>query len=378
MHLFLTITGLTMVVTAWSQPAGSTDYFAEGKKAKTDKNFTLAVENFKKATAQKPTDGEAWYELGYCYNELAKYADAIPALKNAKTYWKDKAQVFYESGYANDFLNKSDDAIGDYKKCLELNENFSGAYRQLGNIYYDIDKDYKTALEHYNHYVDFSLESEISSKTWYKKGYCENEMAQYEDAVMSLKKSVALDNKYASAYDELGFACYKLSHADDAIEAYTASKQLNSASSAPFSGLGDIYRFLKKDNDQAFTNYKKGVELNAKSQNCNYGVGWCYNEKANYEAAIPYLKKAIELNSKYAAAFTELGYAYYALKRYDEALVELVKSAGLFNGSAANYYIGLCYVGKNQKIDAQQIYKKLVDLNSPDADKLLKKINAMQ
>jgi tetratricopeptide (TPR) repeat protein len=377
MRLFLTLLGLTVTAIAWSQPSEAIDYFAEGKKAQTDKNYTLAVENFKKATAQKPTDGEAWYELGWCYNELLKYTEAISALKNAKTYLKDQPKVFYESGYANDFGGKIDDAVQDYKKCIELNENYSGAYRQLANIYFDIDKDYETALKYYNQYINFSLESDISVQTWYRKGYCENESGQYEDAIIWLKKAVELDNKYAAAYDELGFAYYKLNRADEAIEAYTNSKQLNSASSASSSGLGDVYRFLKKDNDAAFTNYKKGVEINPKSQNCNYGTGWYYNEKANYLAAIPYLQKAIELNNKYAAAFTELGYAYYALKRYDEALVELGKSVALFNASAPNYYIGLCYVAQNKKIDAQQIYKKLVELNSPDADNLLKKINAM-
>jgi tetratricopeptide (TPR) repeat protein len=203
-------------------------------------------------------------------------------------------------------------------------------------------------------------------------------LGNYEDAIIYLKKSIALDNKYAAAYDELGFAYYKLNRADEAIEAYTTSKQLDPASSTSSSGLGDIYRLLKKDIGQAFTNYKKGVELNANSQNCNYGVGWCSNEKADYKAAIPYLKKAVELNNKYAAAYTELGYAYYALKRYDEALVELGKSVALTDASAPNYYMGLCYIGKNKKIEAQQIYKKLVELNSPDAENLLKKINAMQ
>jgi tetratricopeptide (TPR) repeat protein len=377
MRLLLTVSAVAMITTAWSQQTASTDYFAEGKKAKTDKNFELALENFKKATVQKPTDGEAWYELGYCYNELEKYADAIPVLKNAKVYWKNQAKVFYESGYANDYGGKTDDAIQDYKKCIELDENFSGAYRQLGNIYFDIDKDYKTALEYYNQYIDYSVVTDISSKTWHRKGYCENEMGNYEDAIMNLKKSIALDSKYAAAYDELGFAYYKLNRADEAIEAYTTSKQLDPASSTSSSGLGDIYRFLKKDIDQAFSNYKKGAELNAKSQNCNYGMGWCYNEKADYKAAIPYLKKAVELNNKYAAAYTELGYAYYALKKYDEALVELGKSVALFDASAPDYYMGLCYIGKNQKIEAQQIYKKLVELNSPDAENLLKKINAM-
>jgi tetratricopeptide (TPR) repeat protein len=274
MRLFITILAMASLFTGWTQPAGSPDYFAEGKKAKTEKNYSLAIENFKKATAQKPDDGEAWYEMGWCYNELAKYADAIKSLENAKTYWKNQAKVYYESGYAYDFAGLIDKAVSDYLECIQLFSSYSGAYRQLANIYFDVDKDYKNALKYYSQYIDYSLESEISSKTWYKKGFSEMEMDQYEDAIISLKKSVALDTKYAYAYNELG-------------------------------------------------------------------------------------------------------YAYYILKKYDEALMELDKSIKIAESSVPYYYCGLCYIAKNQKTKAQDAYKKLTDLNSPDAATLLTKINAM-
>ncbi|MEI9943677.1 MAG: tetratricopeptide repeat protein [Chitinophagaceae bacterium] len=272
MRSILTIIALASITNGWSQ--ATIDYFAEGRKAKEAKNFALAIENFKKATAQKQTDGEAWYELGWCYNELTKYTDAAAALKSAKLYWKDP-KVFYESGYANDYANNITDAMADYKKCLEMSPSYSAAYRELANIYFDVDKNYETALEYYNNYINYSLESEISSKTWYRKGYCENEDEEYEDAIISLKKSIQLDDKYG-----------------------------------------------------------------------------------------PSLK--------------ELGYAYYGLSNYDDALIELNKSLQYEQSNAAYYYCGLCYVAKKQKTKAQEIYKKLVEIKSVDADKLLAKINAMQ
>ncbi len=376
MRLTLTLFAIIVATSSWAQPSG-TDYFAEGKKAKAANNYALAIENFKKATEQKPSYAEAWYELGWCYNEEKKYNDAINALKNAKRLSPDEAKVFYESGYANDFGEKYEDAIADYKRCIELDSDYGAAYRQLANIYFDLDKDYANALQYYLQYIDRSAEKDISSKTWYKKGYSEIEAAQYDDAIASLKKSAALDPKYAPAYDEIGFAYYKLSQPDEAISAYTSSMRIDAKSSTPYSGTGDVFRYLKQNPEEAFNYYKKGVEINPKSQNCNFGVGWCYNDKSNYEAAIPYLKKTIEINPKYAAAFTELGYAYYGLKRYDEALMELNKSVKLNEGGVAYYYIGLCYIAKNQKEKAKEIHQKLVALNSKDAPNLLAKINAM-
>ena len=375
MRFFLTIIGLSVITSVWSQ-AVTTDYFADGMKAIEGKNYTQAIEYFKKATEQKPQYGEAWYELGWCYNEQAKYEDAINALQHAKTWWKD-AKVYYESGYANDFGGKTADAIADYKKCIELNETYAGAYRQLANVYFDVSKDYKTALSYYVRYVKYGTEKDITAKTWYKKGYCEIEVSQYDEALISLQRAIAIDNKYAAAHDELGYVYYKQGKADEAIAAYNNSRQLDSNSSAACSGLGDVYRYLKKNADEALNWYKKGVRLNPKSQNCNYGTGWCYNEKGKYRDAIPYLKKTIEINSQYTAAYTELGYAYYALKRYDEALTELDNSLKLAETAVCYYYKGLCYVAKNQRLDAQDMYKKLVALKSPDAANLLKRIDTM-
>ncbi|MBL7741748.1 MAG: tetratricopeptide repeat protein [Chitinophagaceae bacterium] len=377
MRSLLTLAGWILITSAYSQATANPDHFANGLKAIEAKNYTQAAEHFKKAAELKPQHGEAWYELGWCYNELARYEDAIKALKNAKIWWKDQAKVYYESGYANDYGGKTDDAIKDYNRCIELSKNYSGAYRQLGNIYFDIDKNYKKALEYYNQYINYSLEKDVTAKTWYKKGYSEIEGNQFEDALTSLKKAVVADDKYAAAYDEMGYAYYKLGKAEDAIVAYTASHQLNPKSSAACNGLGDIYRYLKKNTDEALIWYKKGVEVNPKSQNCQYGAGWCHNEKGRYAEAIPYLKKAIELNDKYTVAYTELGYAYYALKRYDEALAELDKSVRSAETAVAHYYKGLCYIGKKQKEEAQKMYQRLVELKSPDAANLLNKINAM-
>lgn len=260
MRFFLIILVFTCIANAWSQP-GNMDYFAEGKKAKDAKNYTLAAEHFKKATDQKPTDGEAWYQLGWCYNELAKYEDAVKVLKNAKTYLSDQAKVFYESGFANDYANKTDDAVADYKKCLELNPSYSTAYRDLANIYFNVDKDYETALDYYNDYINYSLESEVGSKTWYKKGYCENEAAEYEDALISLKKSVALDAKYGPAFKEFGYAYYGLKKYDDALVELNKSLQLEESSTAYYyCGLCYIATNQKT---KALEMHKKLVDLNS-------------------------------------------------------------------------------------------------------------------
>ena len=260
-------------ITSYTQPA--TDFYTEGMAAKSAEKYELALSHFKKATEQKPANGEAWYELGWCHNELKQFDDALAALNKAKIYLKNSPKVFYESGYTNDYLDKTDEAMKDYKKCIELDPTFAAAYKDIANIYFDVEKNFKQALDNYKALARYAEEKQIDSKIWYRKGYCENDLELYDEALVSLTKSVTLDSTYGPAVKELGFA-------------------------------------------------------------------------------------------------------YYGIKKYNEALPYLQKSLKLEESNAAYYYIGLCYIALKQKNKAQEIYNKLVEVKSPDAQYFLELLNAMK
>lgn len=236
-----------------------TDFYAEGMAAKSAEKYELALANFKKATEQKPANGDAWYELGWCHNELQQFEDALVALNKAKTYLKNSPKVFYESGYANDYLDKTEDALKDFKKCIELDPSFAPAYRDMANIYFDIEKDYKLALENYNATVKNANEEQIGSKIWYRKGYCENDLELYDDALESLKKSVALDSAYGPAVKELGFAYYGIKKYNEALLYLQKSLKLEE-SNAAYYYTGLCYIALKQKN-KASEIYNKLVEV---------------------------------------------------------------------------------------------------------------------
>lgn len=241
-----------------SAQAGN-DSYAEGLAAKKAQKYELALSHFKKATAQNPTNGEAWYELGWCYNELEQFEDALNALSKAKTQLKNSPKVYYESGYANDYLDRIDDALKDFKKCIELDPTYIHAYEDMANIYFDVEKDFKQALQYYNGAIKYSDEDRINSKIWYRKGYCENDLELYKDAMESLKKSVALDSTYGPAIKELGFAYYGMKQYNEALPYLQKSLKLEESSAAYFY-IGLCYIALKEKN-KAQEIYNKLVEV---------------------------------------------------------------------------------------------------------------------
>ncbi|MBX9784811.1 MAG: tetratricopeptide repeat protein [Chitinophagaceae bacterium] len=123
----------------------------------------------------------------------------------------------------------------------------------------------------------------------------------------------------------------------------------------------------------------KLLELKPDHSKALNDIGWCYNETAQFAKAVPHLQKAIALDSTDASAFGEIGYSYYSLQQYDLS-VEHLNKANQFKPKTETtvYYLGLCYVKKNNKAEAVKKYNELSLMNSSYAGKLLEEIKEMK
>jgi tetratricopeptide (TPR) repeat protein len=344
------------------------EWFDKGTSLKKDQKYTDAVAAFKKAVALQTSYGEAWHQLGWCYNELGQYDDALNALKKEEVNnQKDKASTNFEMGYAYEGLKKYDDALTRFNSAINLDGEYGLAYKERGNCYYK-KKDYEKALADYNKYT--SLAEDIEDATfYYNKGWSENELGKYSDAVESLKSCVEIDDTYSDAFSELGYAYYELNMNDESIANYRKAMNLDNESDYhPILGIADVYYDNLKNYDSAIVYFEKGVRLQKNNKSAYYKLGWCYNDRENYNQAIYPLQQALSLDPDYDQAKTELGYAYYKLNRYDDAL-------GIFRqimskdskDELSRYYAGFCYYQKNDQVSLQQMITELTNLNTTNS-----------
>ena len=77
--------------------------------------------------------------------------------------------------------------------------------------------------------------------------------------------------------------------------------------------------FEAKEYDDALELYLKAVQLRPIAS-AFYHIGWIYNDKEDYDHAIPPLQQSVRLNPNDSVALNELGLSYRSLKRYSEAL----------------------------------------------------------
>jgi tetratricopeptide (TPR) repeat protein len=350
------------------------DWYDKGTALKKDKKYTEAITAFKKAVSLASSYSEALHQLGWCYNEKGMYNEAIDVLKKESIAGAvDKAENYFEMGYAYGQLLKYDEAISYFTKAIGEDDKYALAYKERGTMYYK-NKEYSKVLADFNLY-ETNVEGEIEDADYYfHKGWVLNDDEKYSDAVTALKKSVELDNTYATACAELGFAYYKLQLNDDAISSYRMATAADVNDAQGVLGIGDVFYYNLKNNDSAMVYYKKGTLAKTNKKKACYKLGWLYNETEKYADAIAPLKDAILQDADYLNARNELGYAYYKLDKTDEALAQFGVVMKQDNkDELSRYYSGFCYYLKNDQTNLKKMISELKALNSTEYVETLNK-----
>ena len=373
--LFLSLFILLCCQTVQAQDA--LGLFNEGLKFKEQNKPKEALEKYRKALEINPDYTDAWYESGWCLNDLRDYSGAIASLRKARNGWSRYAKVYFELGYAFEKTGQTDSAIVAYKKCLEISATYSGAYRQLGYIAYEND-DYSRGLDYFRNYEKNAKTASADYLYWYRKGFMQNATQQYDSAKVALQKALYLKKDYINTYLELGYAATRLKQAEEAIGYFNSAITIDPKSHIPYNGIGEVYRDVKKDMDMSMYWYGKTLQLNSNERKANFGMGYCLNSKARYADAIPYLRKAIASEDTYTAAYVELGYSLYKTQSYSEAETKLLKALSLNpKNENAHYYVILLYVALRDKSNAQKWLNSLRALNSRYVAELEPKVNAL-
>ncbi len=351
--------------------------YTEGLKLKETQNSAAALVKFRTATDLRPGYTEALFEMGWCQNDTKDYTGAIVSLRKARNGWPNIAKVYFELGYAFEKIGQTDSAIKTYNYCLLLKPDYSLALKQLGYIAY-FKEDYENTLMQFAKYEAAVKTAVTDYLYWYRKGFAYNALKNYDAAKTTLLKSAEYKADYHYTYLELGFACTKLKQDEDAINYYNKVIALDAKNHIPYNGIAEVYRDNKKDMDAALTWYKKTLTVKTDERKACFGIGYCYNSKAMYNNAIPYLKKAIEQENTYTAAYVELGYSYYKNNEFTLAQKNLNKALELNpKNENARYYHGLIYISQKNKSKAQQMADELKALNSKNAAVLQEKVNGM-
>ncbi|MCD7780755.1 MAG: tetratricopeptide repeat protein [Candidatus Gastranaerophilales bacterium] len=265
------------------------------------------------------------------------------------------------------FENDINTAIDCYTKLLELEENNTGIYYELGHLYLK-KEDFINAINAFK----LALEKEADNPFYHNAlAYALVKAEQYEEACEHYKFAIdknpdaewtaiacqALASLYHNVFDDT----------DTALDLLKTAIILDETNDEVFIELGDIYS-ESEDLDSAIKSYCEAIKLNPKNAVSYNKCAMVLWQKDYIEEAIIAYHKAININPDYYCAYNNLGVIYLDGIRNLKEAKKLFETAVSLKPNYVMAYFNLGRVlqesGKN--IEAAKYYQKALELNETE------------
>ncbi len=176
------------------------EHYNSAIKANQNGDTDAAILGYKGAISENPKFTDAYINLGAIYFGKKDYSNALEMFKKASELDKKNSDAFANLARVQTKLKRYAEAEGAYTTALSLGQDKIGLTKELGKVYFR-SKKYDKVIEsfgvvHKNKAGDY-LTYSMLGKAFQKKG-------KKSEAITSYKKSVSLKKKNFSAQFALG------------------------------------------------------------------------------------------------------------------------------------------------------------------------------
>lgn len=254
---------------------------------------------------QHPKDAELYYERGKILIELQQITDAITDFKKAIELDDDEVNYYVALGDAYLRNGKSEDSYKALNKALELDPDHIEANSKMGELlFYSNDLD--RAMETLNHLTSI----DPNNKTAYMlKGFMYKQQGDTANAVHYFRRVIDLYPDFEPAYEELG-VLYAQHHNMLGVEYLKTAIQLEPNNINAIYALAMLYQDTENP-EQAIELYTRILEIDPQNKFAWHNRGYIemilYQD---YDNAIEFFTKAIDADNQYVEAHYNRGVAY--------------------------------------------------------------------
>lgn len=244
------------------------------------------AESYLKILAQKyPNNPQIWYLLSYVAAQQKQYTLAIQQIKKAIEC--DPQDFSFYSNLGNLYTNQKQYvlAIQYYQKALSIQPNNSSLYKSLGFIY--------------------GLQGDLATAT-FNYAVAEEKEGNFLAAIKYYQKAIQAKSDYVSAYYHLGNLYYQQQDLERAIEYYQQVVQLEKDHLEAHYCLALSYQALKRF-APAIYNYEQVIKLKPNYQEAYLNLSIIYKEQGNLVKALEACQNALQHQAETAKSFHPLG-----------------------------------------------------------------------
>ena len=285
---------------------------------------TLSKEQTKDVLSKIADQFDSTKFVGEIGREACKCIDSISIRdKDDKEKSADISKCIDEQAGAYQMMVKMNNSLKSGNLNITINvDKESDEYKRY---YYKIEEwlsdscvSMKKAMSSNEKVSEFSVSKDHKALVQYDKGVDALKEDNYKDALPYFEKAVAIDPKFAFAWDNVGICYRHLGNLDRALDAYNRSLALDPRGHTPLQNIPIVYQ-MKEQYDKAIDAYNKLLDVYPDDPEGYFGAGRMYILKGDLEKGLDKLCKAynlyVAMNSPYRVdAQTLISGVYKALK----------------------------------------------------------------
>jgi tetratricopeptide (TPR) repeat protein len=202
-------------------------FFYLGRIAVEQDRLEEAKEMLGKATQKEPAFADGWLNLGYVYRQQDSLALSIATFnKGLETCREveDRTRLLFAVGSTQERRGEFESAVATFKDLIALDPNNGPALNYLGYMLADrgVELDYARVLVEKAVALSPDNGAYLDSYAWvfYKMG-------DYAQALVELKKALAVLDNDATVYEHLGDIHRALGNTDEAQNSYRKALEIN-------------------------------------------------------------------------------------------------------------------------------------------------------
>lgn len=247
------------------------------------------------------------YKLNLLEEALLAINELLSISQDIETYIL-LGNIFEKS---RDFKN----ALIVYEKAKKIKGEKSSLYRSISELYKKLQRadlsfeSLKEGIERYPNNKEILL--------LYANELFQN--SKFLDAEVVYKKIIKLDDKFISAYVNLGVVKKELLKYSEAHDIYEKALQLSPQNPGVYNNLGVLFK-VEKEFHKAFKSTRKAIEINPNSADAHANMGAILKETNKPRWALKYFEKALSLNPLHINANVDYGITNLLLKDYKKGL----------------------------------------------------------
>lgn len=298
-------------------------YAQKGAEQLNKKNYSQALDLFRRAIEQDSSDSVSVYNRGQAYRNLGKYKEAIADYTRYLELAPDDPEnylVYHNRGVCHNAEGDYSSAIADFDQALSQNSTYSQANLERGNAYLIRAQsgDNERALSDANVYISANANE---AGGYILRGKAYSALGKTQDALNDMNKAIAIDPS-GQNYCERGRVFHESGQYDKAIGDYDKVLTL-----MPEDGNTYYNRALS---NKAREQYKAAIVDFDKSLVLIPNDFWALLERGrskvfvpDYRGALEDLSKSIDIDPDYCVARYERAEINLKLKLPEAALQDL-------------------------------------------------------